>query len=82
MTQPLAGKQPGGGRTGDVVGVEAAAVAQQHLLEHGQRAPEVHVVPHALGLPAVDGGVRPEARLKLLLREQVHPQHLAHTMTW
>lgn len=72
----------GRGRTGDVVGVEAAAVAQQHLLEHGQRALEVHVVPHALGLPAEDGGVRAEARLKLLLRQQVHPQHLAHTMQW
>ncbi len=62
--------------TGDVVGVKAMAVAQQDLLEDAERSVEVHVVAHALGLAAEDGRVRAKARLKLLLRQQVHPQHL------
>ena len=51
-----------------------------HLCQDGfeerEAAIEVHVVAHTLGLAAINGRVRPKARLKLLFRQQIHPDHL------
>ena len=62
----------GGGRSFSCLG--------QDGFEERKAALEVHVVAHALGLPAVDGRVRPETCLKLLPRQQVHPYHLYRSL--
>ena len=49
---------------------------EQDLLQAGQGPAKVHVVAHALGLPAEHGRVRAEAGLEFGLRQQVHPDDL------